>query len=105
MITDKTVLFSHNAFNDLQALVEHKTKRVTLNIYKRLKKCCEEICESGDCKKTPPELERISVYQYSEISFESFRMIYKNNSDEVKIFGIFDSRRNMTDILTKRLLK
>lgn len=53
----------------------------------------------------PRELERIGIMEYREIHFKPYRIIYRIAGNEVYIHCILDSRRDLQELLEKRLLR
>ena len=53
----------------------------------------------------PPELERIFVFNYLEIHFKPYRIIYQIADSAVFIYFVIDGRRDIHKILERRLLK
>ena len=51
-----------------------------------------------------PELGRLEVREYRELLVGAYRIIYRVVGDTVFILGIFDGRRNLEDLILKRLL-
>ena len=51
-----------------------------------------------------PELGRLDVREYRELLVDAHRMIYRILGDTVFILGVFDGRRNLEDLILKRLL-
>ena len=51
-----------------------------------------------------PELARFQVRHYRELVIAPYRLVYRVRDDVVFILGLFDSRRNLEDILLRRLL-
>jgi len=62
----------------------------------------EKIPQKGH---VPPELERISVFNYLEIHFKPYRIIYQIAGSAVFIYCVIDGRRDIHKILERRLLK
>lgn len=56
----------------------------------------------GNC---PPELERVGVYDYREVFFKPYRIIYQVTGPSVCVLCILDGRRDMQTLLQKRLLR
>jgi toxin ParE1/3/4 len=69
----------------------------------------EERCRSlSVCPQrghTVPELQRIHVDGYREIHWGPYRIIYGIASDEVFIHSVLDGRRDLQDILERRILR
>lgn len=51
-----------------------------------------------------PELARLQMREYRELQAPPYRLLYRSAGDRVIVLGIFDSRRNLEDILLERLL-
>ena len=53
----------------------------------------------------PPELERIGIYEYREIYFKPYRIIYQISESDVYVHCVLDGRRDLEDLLQERLLR
>ena len=53
----------------------------------------------------PPELEWIGVKSYREIHFKPYRIIYEIEGRKVFVHGVLDGRRDLQELLEKRLLR
>ena len=53
----------------------------------------------------PPELEQIGIYEYREIHFKPYRIIYQIIESDVYVHCILDGRRDLEDLLQERLLR
>lgn len=53
----------------------------------------------------PPELERMGVYNYREIHFKPYRIIYEVIESNVFVHCVLDGRRSLQELLEIRLLK
>ena len=51
----------------------------------------------------PPELERVGVYNYKEIHFKPYRIIYEVTELIVYIHCVLDGRRSLQALLENRL--
>ena len=52
-----------------------------------------------------PEVETTHLENYREIIINPWRLFYKREENRIYIIGIIDGRRNIEDILIKRLMK
>ena len=52
-----------------------------------------------------PELERHQVLRYREVVLSPWRLIYRVEPDRVYVLAVIDGRRNVADILLRRLLR
>ncbi len=53
----------------------------------------------------PPELERVGVLEFREILFKPYRIIYQVIKSSVYVHCILDGRRDLQELLQKRLLR
>ena len=53
----------------------------------------------------PPELEGIGVFEFREIFFKPYRIIYEVKKTNVYVHCIIDGRRDLQDLLQTRLLR
>jgi toxin ParE1/3/4 len=53
----------------------------------------------------PPELDRIGVLDYREIHYKPYRIIYQIIESGVYVHCVLDGRRNLQELLDKRLLR
>jgi addiction module RelE/StbE family toxin len=54
--------------------------------------------------RIPPELLRFHLPMYRELQIPPWRLVYRVYDDKVVVLGIFDSRRNLEDVILSRLL-
>jgi plasmid stabilization system protein ParE len=52
-----------------------------------------------------PELERHNVTRFRELVLSPWRIMYREESDKIFVVTVFDGRRNLEDILLRRLLR
>lgn len=52
----------------------------------------------------PPEMQQWGIYDFREIFFKPYRIIYEIKSKTVFIHAVLDGRRNCEDLLQQRLL-
>lgn len=52
-----------------------------------------------------PELERIGVYEFREVHYKPFRIIYEIRKSDVFVHCVLDGRRDMQELLQKRVLR
>lgn len=53
----------------------------------------------------PPELERITVFDFKEIHYKPYRIIYEIRKTEVFVHCVLDGRRDLQELLQKRVLR
>ena len=88
---------------DYIALTE--SSEVAENIHNNLRDKCLSLSDMPSRGHIPPELERISIYEYREIHYKPYRIIYQVRETGVYIHCILDGRRELQELLEKRLLR
>ena len=71
----------------------------------KLQETCQSLAEIPRRGHSPPELERVGVRGYREIHFKPYRIIYQIVGKKVFIHCVLDGRRNLQEILERRLLR
>jgi len=74
-------------------------------VFDRIKETINNLKTDPERGHTPKELEMSGVYEYVEIYFKPYRIIYQINKNDVIIHCILDGRRDIEDLLHKRLLQ
>jgi len=70
-----------------------------------LEEKCRSLCTHPQRGHLVPELKRIYVESYREIHFKPYRIIFQISSDTVYIHAILDGRRELQDLLERRMLR
>ncbi len=74
-------------------------------LFENIEKTCLSLSSFPKRGHIPPELEKVAVYDYLESHFKPYRIIYEIISDKVYIHCILDGRRELNQLLQKRLLR
>jgi toxin ParE1/3/4 len=74
-------------------------------VYRKIEEKCLNLSELPNRGHFPPELERIGIYEYREIHYKPYRVIYQIIDKKVYIHCILDGRRELQALLEKRLLR
>ena len=74
-------------------------------LFNNLKSTCLGLNEFPERGHTPPELERIDVFEFLQIHFKPYRIIYQIRGNEVYIHCVLDGRRELQGLLQHRLLR
>ena len=53
----------------------------------------------------PPELERIGVLEFREVFFKPYRIIYQIINKDVYVHCVLDGRRDLQELLQRRMLR
>jgi len=103
-----TVCLTADAERDLLELYRYvavndsipKAHRLLDTIEKRI----EGLASMPNRGNYPPELKRIGILDFREIFFKPYRIIYEVAGREVLVHCVLDGRRDLFDLLRKRLL-
>jgi toxin ParE1/3/4 len=74
-------------------------------VFKNIEEKCLSLSEFPDRGHFPPELERIGIFEYREIHFKPYRIIYKIVDSRVYVYCVLDGRRELQKLLENRLLR
>lgn len=77
----------------------------TENLLQKLEETCNSLSQSPNRGHTPPELERIGIYEYQEIHYTHYRIIYQIIESSIFIHCVLDGRRNLQELLSIRILR
>jgi len=106
---NRKIVFSPNAAQDLKEIYRYIINNDSFAsgkaVYQNIKSSCLQLANFPNKEKIPPELARISVLRYHQIVWKPYRIIYKLSDETIYIMAILDGRRNLEELLTKRLLR
>ncbi|MCD8553771.1 type II toxin-antitoxin system RelE/ParE family toxin [Seleniivibrio sp.] len=101
------VIWSEPARNDLRSLVEYisyddkeTARRIGTEIYEAVGK----LSELPNRSRLVPELRLYNNISFREILISVWRVIFTVMNDTVLVYAVLDSRQNVSDILSKRLV-
>ncbi len=101
------VIWSNTAEHDLERIVEYiaiDSPSNALTVLTKIKKKSEALYNFPERGRIIPELREFNILQYREIIIDPWRVIYKITDKNVFVMSVFDSRRNVEDILLDRLV-
>lgn len=75
------------------------------SFYQNIQAQCRTLSAFPNRGHIPPELERINVYEYREIHCYPYRILYQARQSDVFIHCVLDGRRELQELLEKRLLR
>jgi len=102
-----TVFWTQIATSDLESIVAfiaEGNKDAALQVLSEIKKGAFELYNFPNRGRSLPELRKFGIKIYREIIVKVWRVIYRVQDNNVYILAVFDSRRNIEDILLNRLL-
>jgi len=83
----------------------HDSSKKAEKLIDNLEKTCSTLITFPNRGHIPPELERIGIFEYQEIHYKPYRIIYQIIESTVYVHCILDARRNLQQLLQERLLK
>ena len=101
------VIWTNVAESDLKDIIEYITidsPQNALRILKNFKQKTSELYTLPERNRIVPELQDQSILQYREMIIPPWRLIYRIAERKVYVLSLIDSRRNVEDILLKRLI-
>jgi len=103
------VFVTQDAEDDIFAIYDYIFKNDGENnanyVFQKLKDTCLSLISFPDRGHTPPELERINLFNYKEIHFKPYRIIYQIIENKIYIHCVFDGRRDLQEVLENRLFR
>ena len=81
------------------------TQQKALYVTDHLKETCESLAHAPERGHIPPELERVGISDYREIHFKPYRVIYQVLGKQVFVHAALDGRRDLQELLERRLLR
>lgn len=103
------VLLTADAERDLEDLYVHiaasDSRTSADRVLDRLLAAAESLSSCPERGSQPKELRSIGITEFRQVFFKPYRMIYRVGDEKVVIYLIADGRREMQDLLTRRLLR
>jgi toxin ParE1/3/4 len=99
---------TQNAENDLNRIILFNAKnslQTTIKILEKIQSRIYSLDHSPHKGAYVPELLAKNIKEYRQITESPWKIIYKVNNNTVSVLAVVDSRRNLSDILFKKLLK
>lgn len=100
------VVWSNVAENDLRNIVEYiadDSPPDALKVFKRIKQKASSLYTLPERGRIVPELRDQGILQYRELVIPPWRILYRVSEKSILVLSVLDSRRNIEDILLKRL--
>jgi addiction module RelE/StbE family toxin len=100
------ITWSNVAENDLKSIVQYIAEDSppnALKILNRIKNRASSLYTFPERGRIVPELRDQGILQYRELIISPWRILYRISEKNVLVLSVLDSRRNIEDILLKRL--
>ena len=86
-------------------VLEHDSVQAADYVLEKIEELCCSLNNLPERGHVPPELARIDVTTYLEVHFKPYRVIYAIEGKRVFIHCVLDGRREIQDLLERRLLR
>ena len=98
-----------NAKDDLNDIIDYVSNSDIIETAEKLINNIEKTIRSFDMLPNrghlSPELERIGISDFKEIHLNPYRIIFRIIDKNVFIYCVLEGRRNLSELLEKRLLR
>ena len=104
-----SVFLTDDAARDLEELYyyidKHDVPSKADYVLEQIEKAFNSLTDNPQRGVYPRELSSIGIREYREIFFKPYRIIYRVIAHKVYVLLIVDGRRNMQDLLQRRLFQ
>lgn len=101
------IVWARVAENDLKEIIDYiaiNSPANALKIFQKIKKKASSLYTVPERCRIVPELKDQGILQYRELIVPPWRIIFRIAEIKVYVLSALDSRRNIEDILLKRLI-
>jgi toxin ParE1/3/4 len=103
------IFLAIDAERDIIAIYEYiyynDTSEKADYVYGKLKETINNLSTNPERGHPPKEFEKIGIKEYLEIYSKPYRIIYQIANKEIYVHCVLDGRRDLEDLLHKRLLQ
>ncbi|NQT10610.1 MAG: type II toxin-antitoxin system RelE/ParE family toxin [Desulfobacteraceae bacterium] len=102
------IIWTNVAENDLTEIIEYismDSPQNALKILKKIKQEASNLYTLPERGRIVTELQDQGILQYRELIIPPWRLIYRIAERKIYALSVIDSRRNVEDILLKRLVQ
>jgi len=104
----REVVLTRDAERDLEDIyryiAEHDSTASANYVLDRLFQATQDLSTHPDRGSFPKELRSLGISEYRQVFFKPYRLIYRVHAQQVVIYLIADSRRDMQSLLARRML-
>lgn len=103
------VFFTADAADDLEQLLAYIEGRDSSeqadHVFAQIKNAVLGLRAMPRRGRVVPELKNIGILEYREIFFKPYRILYFTAERKVFVFAVCDGRRNIEELLQRRLMR
>lgn len=100
-----TVEAEDDLFDIWRFVAESDSPAKANTILEKLEASCLSLGKTPNKGYVPKELRRVDIFDFYEIHFKPYRILYELDEKRVLIHAILDGRRDMESLLRSRLLR
>jgi toxin ParE1/3/4 len=108
-VAEYEVFVTHEAEADLDEIVEyvefHDSPARADDLYEKIKQAILKLEILPKRGRIVPELREIGVMEYREVFYKPYRILYFIAGKRIIVHGVFDGRRGVEELLSRRLLR
>ncbi|MGD8833944.1 MAG: type II toxin-antitoxin system RelE/ParE family toxin [Desulfobacteraceae bacterium] len=100
------IVWAGVAESDLKEIIEYiaiDSPGNALNIFTEIRQSASSLYTSPERGRIVPELQNQGILTYRELVIPPWRIVYRISAKHIYVLSVLDSRRNVEDILLKRL--
>ena len=102
------IIWARPALGDIQDVVDWlrlDSPSAVLRFVDRVDEAVTRLVSQPRLGRVVPELERHNIGRYRELVIAPWRLFYRIDPGQVYVLAVIDGRRNVEDILLRRLLR
>ena len=102
------VILSNFAEDDLKEIIEYYQEinsEFSRNLFLAIEDKVKDLKDFPELGRIVPELEKQNILEYRELIEGNYRIIYAIQDKYVTIHTIVDSRRNLEELIIKKLMR
>jgi len=70
-----------------------------------LEEKCASLCNNPERGHAAPELKRVHVESFREIHYKPYRIVFQISNEKVFVHAILDGRRELQELLERRVIR
>lgn len=103
------IAWTEDSAEDLLAIISYQKTKYGLEkakaVYESIQKCVSSLLNFPQKRRIVPELHSIGITSYHELIENPWRIIYRITDKTVYIVTLLDSRRNVEEVLYKKVIE
>ena len=102
------VVWTRTAENDLDGIVDFiadDSVDAAFAVFNRIRERAATLYNYPNKVRVVPELHQHGIVQYREVILSPWRIMYRIDGTMVYVTAVFDSRRNLEDLLLERVCR